>query len=120
VPLSINIETPSIVSMTAAHCSFNSTALELMDCPADRTFYMHVCVDDLPLYVNNGDITVQQQAAGMRRMEPRAPFGNRRQLHPPCRALPCWRSYVCSTCLVQPLNDSSVQAMCCGSRCPTV
>ena len=107
LPMSIHIAPPSIARLSADECSLNSTALELVDCPADRAFDMHVCVDNLPLYVNNGEPPRLSLSSGAQ-LECKE-WGREllletervcvdRLVH-----LPCWQTFVCSTCRVLPL-----------------
>jgi hypothetical protein len=47
--LVVNLAAPTIVSLQSDGCSLNSTALELLDCRAERdSLQLEVCLDNVP------------------------------------------------------------------------
>ena len=99
---------PIIVSLQSADCSLNSTALELLDCPADREFQLHVCVDNLPQWPSNQprlslSSSSEMQCGGLG-------YWNRELVPTPSTdcidyviTRQCWITYLCADCRVQPM-----------------
>ena len=106
-PMSVEIAPPRIRELVSFDCSPNSTALHLFDCPTDRPFWIKACGENIQLYTNNVELpqitltsTTPLECYAPRREE-------RRDTARPCTEripdMPCWESYVCSVCEVQPL-----------------
>ena len=106
-PMDIYLAFPRISQLTSDDCSAASTALQLVDCPADRPFLIEVCGENIPYYANSGQLPVWTLSTAEPLYCSRLWRQSRPETERPCDPripeLPCWQSFVCAICEVQPL-----------------